>query len=115
MDKENLKLEIQKLFTKLRNVLNDKEDQLLKEIDNKYGKVYFNEELINNSEKLPNRVKSSLENGKLIENDWEEDNQNLNYLINPLTSPSSGAPALNYGDVNIVTPSPGEVKGLIIV
>ena len=33
--------------------------------------------------------------------------------INPLASPSAGAPALNYGDVNTVTPSPGEVKGLI--
>ena len=33
--------------------------------------------------------------------------------INPLASPSAGAPALKYGDVNTVTPSPGEVKGLI--
>jgi hypothetical protein len=31
-----------------------------------------------------------------------------------LASPSAGAPALKYGDVNTVTPSPGEVKGLII-
>ena len=34
-------------------------------------------------------------------------------MINPLASPSAGAPALKYGDVNTVTPSPGEVKGLI--
>ena len=27
-------------------------------------------------------------------------------LINPLASPSEGAPALKYGDVNTVTPSP---------
>ena len=33
-------------------------------------------------------------------------------VINPLASPSAGAPALKYGDVNTVTPSPGEVKGL---
>ena len=33
--------------------------------------------------------------------------------INPLTSPSAGAPALIYGDVNTASPSPGEVKGLI--
>ena len=33
--------------------------------------------------------------------------------INPLASPSAGAPALKYGDVNTVIPSPGEVKGLI--
>ena len=34
------------------------------------------------------------------------------FFINPLASPSAGAPALNYGDVNTVSPSPGEVKGL---
>ena len=34
-------------------------------------------------------------------------------IINPLASPSAGAPALKYGDVNTVTPSPGEAKGLI--
>ena len=34
-------------------------------------------------------------------------------LINPLASPSAGAPALKYGDVNTETTSPGEVKGLI--
>ena len=33
-------------------------------------------------------------------------------MINSLASTSAGAPALKYGDVNIVTPSPGEVKGL---
>ena len=36
------------------------------------------------------------------------------WAINPLASPSAGAPALKYGDVNTVTPSPGEVKGLIL-
>ena len=30
-----------------------------------------------------------------------------------MASPSAGAPALNYGDVNTVTPSPGEAKGLM--
>ena len=34
--------------------------------------------------------------------------------INPLASPSAGAPALKYGDVNTVTTSPGEVKGLML-
>ena len=33
--------------------------------------------------------------------------------INPLASPSAGAPALKYGDVNTETTSLGEVKGLI--
>ena len=46
---------------------------------------------------------------------------NLNNLdltsfnINLLASPSAGAPALKYGDVNTETTSPDEVKGLIIL
>ena len=32
-----------------------------------------------------------------------------------MASPSTGAPALEYGDVKTVTPSPGEVKGLIVI
>ena len=35
------------------------------------------------------------------------------FHINPLASPNAGAPALKYGDVNTLTTSPGEVKGLI--
>ena len=34
-------------------------------------------------------------------------------FFNPLASPDAGAPALKYGDVNTLTPSPGEVKGLM--
>ena len=32
-----------------------------------------------------------------------------------MASPSAGAPTLKYGYVNTETPSPGEVKGLIII
>ena len=39
----------------------------------------------------------------------------ITFNINPLASPSAGAPALNYGDVNTETTSPVEVKGLIII
>ena len=42
---------------------------------------------------------------------------NKNYIIkriiNPLASPNAGASALKYGDVNTLTPSPGEIKGLM--
>jgi hypothetical protein len=34
-------------------------------------------------------------------------------IFNPLASAYAGAPALKYGNVNTVTTSPGEVKGLI--
>ena len=35
--KEELKINIQKIFTKLRTALNDREDELLNEVDNKYN------------------------------------------------------------------------------
>jgi len=41
--KEELKIIIQKIFTKLRNALNDREDELLLEVDNRYNELYFNE------------------------------------------------------------------------
>ena len=42
--KEELKTTIQKIFTKLRSTLNDREEELLQEVDNKYA-LYFNENI----------------------------------------------------------------------
>ena len=66
--KEDLKLKIQNIFTNIRNTLNTREDELLAEVDAKYNEIYFNEDIIKQIEKLPNKVKLSLEKGKLIEN-----------------------------------------------
>lgn len=54
------------MFTKLRNSLNNREDQLLFEINKKYNELYFNESIIKECEKLPDKIKNSLEKGKLI-------------------------------------------------
>ena len=45
-DKEELKLKIQKIFTKIRNVLNEREDELLLEVDAKYNELFCDEEII---------------------------------------------------------------------
>ena len=50
-DKEDLKLKIQNIFTKIRNAINDREDALLIEIDNLYNTKYFNEDIIKNNKK----------------------------------------------------------------
>ena len=71
--KEELKTNIQKAFTKLRSALNDREEELLKEVDNKYS-LYFNENIIKDCDKLPNKIKKSLEKGKEIENNWNNKN-----------------------------------------
>ena len=81
-DKEKLKLKIQKTFTTIRNALNDREDKLLSEIDELFNKFYFNEKLIKESGKLPNKVIISLEKGKLIEEEFKDDNKKLNIFIN---------------------------------
>ena len=77
--KEELKTNIQKIFTKLRNVLNNREDELLLEVDNKYNELYLNEDIIKECDKLPNKIKTSLEKGKEIENNW--DNNKIPLLI----------------------------------
>ena len=41
-EKEELKIEMQKKFTKIRNAINEKEDELLLSVDNKYDSIYFN-------------------------------------------------------------------------
>ena len=80
-NKEELKITIQKVFTKLRNSLNDREDELLLEVDNQFDKIFLCENIIKQSENLPNKIKTSLEEGKSIENDWN-DGKKLSSLIN---------------------------------
>ena len=70
-DKEELKLKIQNIFTKMRNTLNDREDKLLLEIDELYNNKFFDEDIIKKGEKLPKRIKTSLEKGKMLDKEWD--------------------------------------------
>ena len=79
-NKEELKMNIQKIFTKLRNTLNDREDELLFEVDKQFNELFINENIIKESEKLPNKIKISLEKGKEIDKNWKDNK--LNFLIN---------------------------------
>ena len=78
-NKEELKIKIQKEFTSLRNALNIREDELLLEVDKKFKDNFIDELFIKESEKFPNKVKLSFENGKKIEK--ENKNNNLNLII----------------------------------
>ena len=78
--KEDLKTKVQKVFTNLRNAINDREDKLLLDIDNKFDSLYLSEEIIKKAEKLPPKIKTSLEKGKLISIKWKDNK--LNSLIN---------------------------------
>ena len=79
-NKEELKLKIQKVFTKIRNELNNREDELLYEVDNIYQNLFFNDEIIKESEKLPKKIKLSLEKRNILDKEYNENR--LNLLIN---------------------------------
>ena len=79
-NKEILKNEITQIFTKIRNSINEREDQILLDIDKEFNNLFFKGEIIKESEKLPNVIKKSLELGKEINNKWQEDNNILSYI-----------------------------------
>ena len=64
-NKEDLKLKIQKIFNKIRNKLNEREYEILLEVDNKFNDLYFKEDIIKESEKLPNKIKNHWKKEKL--------------------------------------------------
>ena len=76
-EKEELKVNIQKIFTKIRNTVNDREDELLLEIDNFYNDKYINKDIFNKAEKLPKKIEYSLEKGKSINKEWDENNLSI--------------------------------------
>jgi len=77
--KENLKVKIQKIFTKIRNAINDREEELFSEIDANYDDLFFQKDIIKEGEKLSQTIKKQIEKAKLIDNQW--DNNKLNSLI----------------------------------
>ena len=79
-NKGNLKMKIQKIFTTLRNALNDREDELLSQVDNNFN-LFFKGDITKESEKLLVKINNYLEKGKLAEKEWEYKNK-LNFAIN---------------------------------
>jgi len=70
--KEELKIKIQNIFTKIRNEINKREDELLLVMDKKFKSFAINKDYYINIDKIPNKVKISLENGKILEKNWNE-------------------------------------------
>ena len=79
-DKEELKLNIQKIFTKIRNEINEREDKILIDVDNLYDKTFIKEDIINKMDKLPKEIITSLQKGKNINKEWNDENK-LSLLI----------------------------------
>ena len=81
-DKEKLKLNIQNIFTKIRNELNNREDELLLEDDRQYNGIFFDEKKLKESERLPNEVKYYLEICKKLNFSDDKLPLNINECIN---------------------------------
>ena len=92
--KEDLKLKIQKIFTKLRCAIDEREKNLLIDVENEYNRFFIHEDVIVKSEKLPNKIKSALEKGKII-NEGKNNNIKLNMLINDCINVENSAHEIN--------------------
>ena len=91
-------MKIQGIFIKLSSALNEKEDRLLLDIDEGYNNIYFKEDLIKINEKLPNKIKKSIEKGKIIDKEWNENN--LSSLINDCINIENNIKEINI--INII-------------
>ena len=110
--KEELKTKIQNIFTKIRNELNNREDKLLSEVDDKFNNLYFNENIVKNNQKLPEKIKELI---KTAENaNKEYDDNKIDAFINPLTSPGEGFTVFTSPYLSAGAPALGEAKGLIL-
>ena len=98
-EKEEIKLKIQNIFTKIRNELNNREDNLLLEVDKEFDTIYFNENIIKESEKLPNKIKISLEKSKLLDKEYN-DNKLISFINNSLII-ENNIKDINYINENI--------------
>ena len=80
-NREDLKLNTQKIFTKIRNTINDREDEILLKIDELFNNAYMKENEMNDIDKYPKKIKSLLDKGKSTLDDLKNVNK-LNSLIN---------------------------------
>ena len=79
--KENMKSKIMKVITNIRNKLNEREDEILKEIDTTFLKISPDEKMIKEYELIPKKISEILKNKELIEKKLE-DKFLLNSYIN---------------------------------
>ena len=78
-NKESIKKIIQQEFTKLKNILNNREDELLNAID-KIFNDYYDDDKIKKSQKIDKQIKITLDKSKTLDK-YLNDNNYLNYLI----------------------------------
>ena len=66
-DREDIHLKIEKTFSKIRSKVNNREEEILAEVNGLFDKMYTDEKNLKKRDEPPNAIKSSLEKGKKIE------------------------------------------------
>lgn len=72
--KEEMKINIQKIFTKIRNEINNKEDELLLKIDKKFDNLVFKESSLKDYDKSSKSIKIFLDEKNLVDKEWKDEN-----------------------------------------
>ena len=80
-NKKNIKIKIQQIFSKIRNEINKREDEILLKVDEKFDTLFFKEDMVKECDKLPNKIEMSLQKGKIINDSWNDQNK-IHSLIN---------------------------------
>jgi len=82
--KENIVLNIKNIFNDLRIELDEREQELLNEVENVYNKHFFSEYHLKECNKFPTKIKYNIEKAKNVLDNWDEGEKNgkLNLLIN---------------------------------
>ena len=73
-NKEKIKLEIQNSFDVINDVLNNRENQLMLEVDNIYDDIFIKEDIFKEIEKLPENIKLALESNYVANENNNEEN-----------------------------------------
>jgi hypothetical protein len=93
--KEELIVKIQKIFTQIRSAINEREDQLLLYVGKKFERYCIKKDKIKEIEDLPKLIKSNIEKGNILKNDWKK--KSLSFLINDCTKIEE-----NLNKINII-------------
>ena len=101
-DKEELKMGIIKKFSQMRNAINEREDKLLSEIDNKFNLIIKEDnDLVKKSEQFPNTIKNSLIKGIKLNSEWDNSKEKINSKINDCIKIENSVKAINELNENI--------------
>ena len=102
-DKEELKLNIQKIFTRIRNAINEREDEILSKVNQLFDNVYMKENEMNEIDKYPNQVKGLLKQGKSEIEKWNSNkNNSLSSFINSCINIEKSLLSINNTEQNLI-------------